>query len=192
MKKIIVLFITLLTISATKAQESKAYLGVSFGYAIPGGDGSEYLNSGLNVGLVNFGYRFNNSWGATFNFISSGFSLNSDIGGAIGIAAFSVGPMYTVSLNKKLFVDLKPQYAFISKAVIDIPNGSATFDGTGFGLGSSINFGISKGFKLSINIDYFNYKFNDTQAVLLGQTSTISYNNANQFIIGSGLRYNFK
>jgi hypothetical protein len=192
MKKKFLLFILLNAIITVNAQESKAYLGISFGCSIPGGDGSENINSGLNVGFINFGYRFNKSWGATFNYTSSGFSLNVVDDGTIGITSFSAGPMFTVGLSDKLYFDVNPQYAFVSKAVINIPNGSATFNGTGFGLGSSLNFGISKGFKLSINIDYFSYKFKDTDAAFFSQTSTLSYNNANQLILGTGLRYNFK
>lgn len=192
MKKLLLLIIALLFINFTKAQESKAYFGFSLGYAIPGGDGSEYLGSGLNVGFVNFGYRFTKSWGATFNCTSSGFTINSFNDGTIGLATFSIGPMYTVGLSKKLSLDLKPQYAFISKAKLDIPSGIATFDGTGYGFGSSLNFGISKGFKFSLNLDYYNSKFDDTEADFLGQTSAISYKNANQFILSTGLRYNFK
>ena len=192
MKKIVVLMTALLTFTVIQAQESKAYLGVSIGVAIPGGDGAEYLGTGLNVGFLNFGYRFNKSWGATFNGNSSAFILNSNNNNStIGIGSFSLGPMYTINVSKKLFFDLKPQYAFSSTAVLDIPNYRLTFKGTGFGLGGSLNFGISKGFKMSINSDYFRYKFNDTQVVVLGQTTSISYNNANQFIIGAGLKYNF-
>ena len=56
MKKVIILVITFLSISTISAQDSKAYLGVSLGYAIPGGDGSENLNSGINLGFINFLY----------------------------------------------------------------------------------------------------------------------------------------
>jgi hypothetical protein len=194
MKKIILLFITLFAFSFVKAQDSKAYLGVSVGYAIPGGDGSENVNSGINLGFINFGYRFSKAWGATLNLTSSGFSYkNSANGSAVGIAAFSVGPMYTASLGKKLSLDLKPQYAFRVTGVqknIPIQNMmyDATYKGTGFVLGSSLNFGVSKGFKLSFNLDYASFNF--TEVEVAGTTASVS-TSANQLVLGAGLRYNF-
>ena len=194
MKKIILLFITLFAFSSIKAQDSKAYLGVSVGYAIPLGDGYENVNSGINLGFINFGYRFSKKWGATLNLTSSGFSYkNSAYGSAVGIAAFSVGPMYTASLGKKLSLDLKPQYAFrVAGVQKDIPIQNmmydATYKGTGFVLGSSLNFGVSKGFKLSLNLDYASFNF--TEVEVAGTTLSVS-TSANQLVLGAGLRYNF-
>ena len=194
MKKVIILVITVLSISTISAQDSKAYLGVSLGYAIPGGDGSENLNSGINLGFINFGYHFSKEWGATLNLTSSGFSFkNSANGSALGIAAFSVGPMYTASLSDKLSLDLKPQYAFSVAGVRkDIPIGTtkydATYKGTGFVFGSSLNFGVTKGFKLSLNLDYASFKF--TEVEFAGTTASVN-TSANQFVLGAGLRYNF-
>ena len=171
------------------AQDSKAYLGVSLGYAIPGGDGSENLNSGINLGFINFGYRFTKSWGATINLTSSGFGYKN--GGAIGVAAFSVGPMYTASLSEKLSLDLKPQYAFsIAGKETGTIYSDATLRGTGFVFGSSLNFGVTKGFKLSLNLDYTTGKWNELE--IGGRTlSVTSKNNISSFVLGAGLRYNF-
>ena len=195
MKKVIILVITFLSISTISAQDSKAYLGVSLGYAIPGGDGSEDVNSGINLGFINFGYRFSNQWGATLNLTSSGFTnKNASEGSAVGIAAFSVGPMYTASFSEKLSLDLKPQYAFsVAGVQKDIPFGSsksdATYKGTGFVFGSSLNFGVSKGFKLSINLDYTSFKF--TEFEYRGMTGSVDSSSGNQLVLGAGLRYNF-
>ena len=194
MKKNILLFICLLAFSSTKAQYSKAYLGVSVGYAIPGGDESENLNSGINFGFINFGYHLSKEWGATINLSSSGFSIKDAANGsALGIAAFSVGPMYTATLSEKLSLDLKPQYAFsVAGVQKDVPDGStkydATYKGTGYVLGSSLNFGVTKGIKFSLNLDYDSFKF--TKGEVAGQTFSIN-TSVNQFVIGAGLRYNF-
>ena len=196
MKKVIILVITVLSISTISAQDSKAYLGVSVGYAIPGGEGSEDVNSGINIGFINFGYRFTKTWGATFNLTSSGFTYkNAAYGSEMGIGAFSVGPMYTASLSDKLSLDLKPQYAFsVAGVQKDIPFGiskiDATYKGTGFVLGSSLNFGVTKGFKLSLNVDYTSFKFSEVE--LGGVTTPLDSNNTgNELVLGAGLRYNF-
>jgi hypothetical protein len=193
MKKIIFTAIAVFALSLSYAQESKVYLGVSVGVAFPGGDGSEDLNSaGLNLGFLNFGYRFSESWGATLNLTSSGFAYNDIDGAAFGVGVFSVGPMYTASLGKTMSLDLKPQYAFSiagkTKGLDQIDE--ATFKGNGFVLGSSLNFGISKGFKFSINLDYTTGKWKEVE--FGGETESLDSNNKiSSFVLGAGLRYNF-
>ena len=191
MKKIILTAIAVFAISFVNAQESKVYLGVSVGVALPGGDGSEALNSaGLNLGLINFGYRFSESWGATLNLTSSGFTYKDFNDAAFGVGVFSAGPMYTASLGKTMSLDLKPQYAFSiagkTKGLEGVDD--ATIKGTGFVLGSSLNFGVSKGFKFSINLDYTSGKWKEIEYG--GETFDVD-TKFNSFVIGAGLRYNF-
>jgi hypothetical protein len=193
MKKIILTAFAVFAFSFANAQESKAYLGVSIGVAFPGGDGSENLNgTGLNLGLINFGYRFSESWGATLNLTSSGFAYKDIDGAAFGVGVFSVGPMYTAKLGDKMSLDLKPQYAFSiagktkGLSVAD----EATLKGNGLVLGSSLNFGITKGFKFSINLDYTAGKWKEVE--MRGVTASMNSNNKiSSLALGAGLRYNF-
>ena len=191
MKKIILTLLVILAFNQTNAQESKAYLGVSLGVAFPGGSASEGTGTGLNLGFVNFGYRFSESWGATANLISSGFPID-DTEAAVGVATFSVGPMYTAKLGDNMSLDLKPQYAFSmagkSKGLDDIDD--VTAKGTGFVLGSSLNFGVTKGIKFSINLDYTSGKWNKFEYE--GRTVNVdSDNKISALAIGAGIRYNF-
>lgn len=190
MKKIILSALAVLAFSFANAQESKAYLGVSVGVAFPGGD-LEGLDTGLNLGFINFGYRFSESWGATANLISSGYSIE-DTDASVGVATFSVGPMYTAKLGEKMSLDLKPQYAFSmvgkTKGLGEYDN--ATYKGSGFVLGSSLNFGVSKGFKFSINLDYTSGKFKEEEYG--GDTYELDPKaKFNSLAIGAGIRYNF-
>ena len=197
MKKLLLSLITMIVFNSVNAQEtkiqkeSKAYLGVSIGVAFPGGYGSENLNgSGINLGLINFGYRFSKNWGTTLNLTSSGFKYKNIDGAAFGVGILSVGPMYTASLGKKMSLDIKPQYAF---SVAGKTKGldaldSATIKGTGIVLGSSINFGITKGFKFSINLDYNSGKWKEIEAG--GETLELN-EKFNSLALGAGLRYNF-
>lgn len=191
MKKLLLTAFTVFAFSFANAQESKVYLGVSVGVAFPGGDGTEYLNgSGLNLGLINFGYRFTKSWGATLNLTSSGFAYKDNDGAALGVGVFSVGPMYTAKLGDKMSLDLKPQYAFSiagkTKGLDEVDE--ATFKGSGLVLGSSLNFGITKGFKFSINLDYTTGKFKEVEAG--GETFSLD-DKISSLALGAGLRYNF-
>lgn len=193
MKKLFLTALAVIAFGFANAQESKAYLGVSVGVAFPGGVVADDLGlkTGLNIGFINFGYRFSESWGATLNLISSGYSIeNTDA--AIGVATFSVGPMYTAKLGEKMSLDLKPQYALSmvgkTKGLSDIDD--VTYKGNGLVLGSSLNFGITKGFKFSINLDYTAGKFKEAEYA--GDTVSIdSDNKFNSLALGAGLRYNF-
>ena len=51
--------------------KSKLYLGVGLGFAAAGGDIGDELKTGLNLNFLNLGYRFSETWGATFNISSS-------------------------------------------------------------------------------------------------------------------------
>ncbi len=88
MKKIILIIIAIFTISLGYSQDSKAYLGVSLGVAIPGGDTGEDLKTGIDLGFINFGYRFTENWGATLNLVSSGYTIDDVDDVAVGVAYF--------------------------------------------------------------------------------------------------------
>lgn len=193
MKKIILILITIFTISLGYSQESKAYLGISLGVAIPGGDGLDDVNTGIDLGFINFGYRFSENWGATLNLVSSGHTIDDDlVDSTIGIAYFGLGPMYTTNLSEKVSWDFKPQIALGLTGVQDVEGLSSDYEysGTGFIFGNSLVFGTSKGFKFSVNLDY-----------LTGRAKEVSYegvtvdldedNSLNKLSIGVGLRYNF-
>jgi hypothetical protein len=192
MSKFFLIGVVVFTICITNAQNSKSYLGVSVGVAKLGGDSVGNLNNvGLNLGFINFGYRFNDSWGVTINLNSSGFLVKNNGNSAVGVGVFSVGPIYTKNLGKKISLDLKPQYAL---SVVGKSKGTgdddATLTGNGFVLGSSVNFGVSKGFKISINLDYTAAKWQELQ--FGGQVIQINSNNRiNIIALGTGLRYNF-
>jgi hypothetical protein len=121
---------------------------------------------------------------------SSGFAYKDYDSAAFGVGVFSVGPMYTANLGKTMSLDLKPQYAFSIAGKTKGLEGldDATIKGTGLVLGSSLNFGVSKGFKLSINLDYTSAKWKELE--LGGETFDVD-TKFNAFVLGAGLRYNF-
>jgi opacity protein-like surface antigen len=183
----------ILAFNQTNAQESKAYLGVSLGLAFPGGDAESLNGVGVNLGLINFGYRFSESWGATLNLTSSGFAYEDVDSAALGVGVFSVGPMYTANLSETISLDLKPQYAFSIAGKtkgLDDELDNVTAKGTGFVLGSSLNFGVTKGIKFSINLDYTSGKWNKVEYD--GRSVDVdSDNKISALALGAGIRYNF-
>jgi hypothetical protein len=99
--------------------------------------------------------------------------------------------MYSASLSEKLSLDLKPQYAI---SIVGKESGTgyddATLRGSGIVLGSSLNFGVTKGFKLSLNLDYTTGKWNELE--MGGTTYKVTTKNSiSSLVMGAGLRYNF-
>ena len=188
-------FIMVMLVSIGYSQsESKFYLGVGLGISAPGGDIGEDLKTGVNLNFLNLGYRFSETWGATFNISSSGHVSKDDDDLAIGIAYFGIGPMYTVSLSEKVSWDIKPQYAFNLSGAAEYDGSSITdgdFNGNGLVFGNSLVFGDGgKGFSFSVDLDYMSGKFTEYEE------SGITYdfdddNKITNFKLGVGIRYNF-
>ena len=178
----------------SSVSQSKFYLGVGLGISVPGGDIGEDIKTGVNLNFLNLGYRFSETWGATFNISSSGHVSKDDDDLAIGIAYFGIGPMYTVSLSEKVSWDIKPQYAFNLSGAAEYDGSSITdgdFDGNGFVFGNSVVFGDGgKGFSFSVDLDYMSGKFTEykTSGITIKYTED---NKITNFKLGVGIRYNF-
>ena len=172
MKKIILTMTVVLTATLTNAQEtsketsndSKGYIGVSIGAAFPGGDLGDAAETGLNLGFINFGYRFDKNWGVTLNWGGTSFSDKDESSVIYGVGYLAIGPMWSIPLNNNIVLDLKPQYAITSGIIDtgDYGNRKLTLDkSSGFMLGSSVNFSLAKHWALSLNLDYLSTKFNE-------------------------------
>ena len=183
----------------SSVSKSKFYLGVGLGLAAPGGDNGEVLKTGLNFNFLNLGYRFSETWGATFNLSSSGHMFEDEEDVSVGIGYLGIGPMYTVNLSEKVYWDIKPQYAFNLSAAFAI-DGNVSSDvslqkGTGFVFGNSLVFGDGgKGFSFSIDLDYMSGEFKEM--TLLDVTVDLddvseTEDAITQFKLGVGVRYNF-
>ena len=175
MKKVLLVF-AVVTLSAMQsfAQDSKGYIGVSVGLAAPMGDTADGIDSGLELGLINFGYRFNETWGATFNWGASGHQSSSDDEITVGLGYLAIGPMISFGA-----LDIKPQYAFVS-AVAEGYGIKDTVDSeSGFILGATYNFSLGGKWGIAANADYLNFTGED-------------YDEADSiFKLSVGLKYNF-
>tara|TARA_B110000908_G_C10132883_1_gene393055 strand:- start:180 stop:713 length:534 start_codon:yes stop_codon:yes gene_type:complete len=165
-----------LTVSQSFAQNSKGYIGVSLGLASPMGDTADGVDSGLELGLINAGYRFNEKWGMTLNWGASGHQLTEDDDITAGIGYIGIGPMYSY----KGF-DFKAQYAFVTAVIEDSFNDTTEdFDAdSGFILGVSYNYPLSDKWGLIGNADYLTFTMEDAD-----ESDSI-------FKLSVGIRYNF-
>ena len=200
MKKLILLFsVVFLTTTSLQAQDSQFYLGAGLGLATASGD-LDGVEAGLNLKLIDVGFRFTESIGITAGLASSGHPIEGeDVDDfVIGVAHFAVGPMYTSSLTDDLSWDFKPQIAlsYLGKFSGNDAEASGLDDvdwkGSAFILGNSFVYGLggAQGFAISLDIDYRMGKF--TEAEGPGGTVDINEDNKlNNLNIGFGLRYNF-
>lgn len=157
MKKLL-LFTTLALFltNLTTAQDSKGYVGVSIGAVIPQGDLADEAKTGLDLGLINAGYRFNETWGATVNWGATSHTLEDDDDGTVGIGYFAVGPM--ISFGD---FDFKPQYAF-SSATIESSGVESDLDlENAWIIGATYNYSLGNNWGLAVNLDYFTFKLED-------------------------------
>ena len=201
MKKLILLLsVVFLTTISLQAQDSQFYLGIGAGYATASGSAADDLEGGINLKLIDVGFRFTENFGITAGLASSGHTLedidHNDL--VIGVAHFAVGPMLTMPLMDDLSWDFKPQIAlrYLGKYSGDSAEAAGLDDvdvtGSAFIIGNSFVYGLggSQGFAISLDIDYRMGKF--TKAEGPGGTSDINDNNElNNLNIGFGLRYNF-
>ncbi len=142
--------------NTTTAQDSKGYVGVSIGSAIPQGDLADTAKTGLDLGLINAGYRFNETWGATVNWGATGHAVEGVDDGTIGVGYFAVGPM--ISFGD---FDFKPQYAFSSAT---IESGGAELDvdiESAWIIGATYNYSLGDNWGLAANLDYFTFTVKD-------------------------------
>jgi hypothetical protein len=203
MKNLLLVIIVLFLTTNILAQDSKAYIGVGLGYAIPGGDAMIGVDNGIELGIVNFGYRFDENWGATINLVSSGHTLEATTDVAWGLAYYGVGPMYTTSLSDNISLDVKPQAALGMVGVYVLESNSANsvlgldgaqVRGSGFVLGNSLVFGSERGLKFSVNFDYL---FGNWKTTKYTDGSSFDWNNLgyatamSKLSLGLGLRFNF-
>ena len=175
MKKVLVLFaIVTLSVTQSFAQDSKGYIGVSIGLAAPMGDTADGADSGLELGLINLGYRFNEIWGATLNWGDSGHKHPDFEDFTIGVGYLAIGPMISFGA-----LDIKPQYAFVS-AVAEGYGIKDTVDSeSGFILGATYNFSLGGNWGIAANADYLNFTGEDYD-----ESDSI-------FKLSVGVRYNF-
>lgn len=197
MKKILFLAIAMVTFSGysqdsenpndSSSSNSSFYIGVGAGLSFPGGDIYEDFLPGVELNFLNVGYKFNESWGITANFASSGNAFDSDlVESTIGLARLSVGPMYTANLGSVKW-EIKPQVIVSASGLQDSEGVEFDIDkANGFVIGNSILFGESSGFQFSANIDLTTGNITEVEGIEVDE-----YNSYSILNLGVGVRYNF-
>lgn len=173
---------------------SKFYLGIGGGVAFRGGDinFNNYYNTGINLTLLNLGYRINETFGISANWNSSAHNtwLTNT---TIGIGYLSVGGIISIP-TKQFTWDIKPQYAPVVGGTYlgDLLTATNSFEmllgGSGFVFGNSLVRSSKRGITYSLDLDYLSAYFNQYRIDGIIYDDNSSYNS---FRIGVGVRYNF-
>ena len=173
---------------------SKFYLGIGGGVAFRGGDINYWNNysTGINLTLLNLGYRINERFGVTANWNSSGHGLGAY--SSIGIGYLSVGGIISVP-TKQFTWDIKPQFAplvggvFSDDVLYELGLYESILIGSGFVFVNSLVRSTKKGFTYSLDLDYLSSYFNKARIDGIMYDDNSTYNSLR---IGVGIRYNFK
>jgi len=179
------------------AQESKAYLAFNVGASIPGGEIAAEDEANLKTGLdlnLDFGYRFNEQWGAflTYGVFASELDFAEESSETVVWRAgyFGLGPIYSIGLGGNWSWDIKPGYVMAMPSTVDYEGGDLDLDakGSGWMLGNSFVMGVGKGLKLTINFDYLNGTYSEFDNNLEPEEDS---DGLTRLAIGVGARYNF-
>lgn len=171
MKKIylltLLLLIPYLYLNA-QSSSSRGYVGISIGpsfalgdYASTDGDNGGAAETGLQINLINLGYKFTDNLGIAITWLGgannvdlSSFGLESDDPWTYG--AIAIGPLISVPVSNNVDLDLKPAIGFGTLRSPSITGVLASEDGTDtvFNFGSTLKFKFSSKAAFLLNADY--------------------------------------
>lgn len=175
MKKFIII-LSLVVLSANlfaQSSDRKGFIGITLGPSIPIGDFADnslsndnagFAKTGLNINLINFGYKFGQNFGITGSWFGAAHSV--DISGVDAMWSYGGlmgGPMLSFPLNEKLDFDLKGMIGFVSAKLDMNELGETSGSGVGFDFGASFRYNFTEKWCLLINGDYLasNPKFDE-------------------------------
>jgi hypothetical protein len=172
MKKLLLLFslVVCMCLSLYSQDTRRGWIGITAGTAIPlgdfaskDGDGAGFAKTGLNINLINFGYKFGKNFGITAAWYGAAHSIDLDgVSGTWSYGGLMAGPLLSFPVSENVDFDLKPMFGFatakLDLEVYEESGASLTFD-----LGASIRYGFAEKWGLLINMDYLsaNPKFDD-------------------------------
>jgi hypothetical protein len=129
------------------AVEHKSFIGFLIGPSVPIGDFGDNSETNENAGFASIGYNYKFDIGFRMKGLVGisvlGFSSQYDTVGEDsetwwGIGGIMAGPLFTVPVRKKLYLDLTPRAGFVNAQFYN--NETVEKNGIGFGLDLSVEF----------------------------------------------------
>jgi len=147
-----------------QSSDRKGFIGITIGPSIPIGDFADnslnndnagYAKTGLNINLINFGYKFGQNFGITGLWFGAAHSVDfSAVDAMWSYGGLMGGPMLSFPINEKLIFDLKGMIGFVSAKLDMYALGETSGIGVGFDFGASFRYNFSEKWCLLINGDY--------------------------------------
>jgi len=147
------------------AVEHKSYIGIVIGPSLPLGDFKDKSSSNPDAGfaktgdfgsIINVGYRITENFGISVSLFDNQYNVDKENSlDWWGIGGEMIGPMYTVRLHKRLFLDLKPRIGLVEAQLIRDTELIEDGRGLGVNLNSSMQFNITKRISLLVESGYF-------------------------------------
>jgi len=186
----LLIFLPLILLSQNaKAQsdERKGFIGIVLGPSIPLGEfknnslkneNGEILITGYSDSFVNFGYLFNQNLGICASVFYNQYDLDN-VSSEMWwmLAGITAGPMFSLPVKDKFFLDLKAKLGFVGATLV-IDGYASQFDmgkGLGIDLRASFRYNFSRRWCVLTETGYISshQKFLDarmlkTNAVILG------------------------
>jgi len=171
-----------------KSDKRKGYIGLSIGPSIPISDfGDETAGSaktGIQLNLVNFGYRFSENFGITATWFGAANPLAIDAIDPWAYGGLMVGPLLSFPLSEKAEWDFRPMIGYSVTTLPGLGFGSEQASSFAFNIGTVFRINVGGKVALLLSADYFSTKpefeiFNFEQ-----QIETISF--------GFGVAYRLK
>lgn len=192
---IITILISICTLYTSEAQTKKGYVGISIGSSVPTGtfksDGM--AKTGLQLSLLNFGYRFTDNIGLTLNWGGSAYEIDAVLSDVTSFGYLAIGPMFTIPAGTVVSIDIKPQYAIVYGKDEFIDGSEIEYSGgSGILFGTSVNFDLGGPIGLSFNTDIFSIsKFKEASVAGVDLGEVNFEDNINSFNITVGIQYRF-
>ncbi|NBG67020.1 hypothetical protein [Acidiluteibacter ferrifornacis] len=170
----------------------KGYLGLTIGISNPvgefGADDNGLAKTGVQINLLNFGYRFSKNIGIAGTWFGAANSLDGDqIKSPWTYGGILLGPLFTFHLASRVELDLRPMvgYTAFTSPKFDIDNSpfyTQTIGGDrssvfAYNIGSMFRFHTGAKTSLLLSVDYFNARpeFDESQFRQEVETITIGF-----------------
>ena len=157
----------------------KGYIGLSVGPSIPIGEfASRYsglANTGIQINLVNFGYRFSENFGIAATWFGAANPVEINNIGPWSYGGLMAGPLLSFPLSQKAEWDFRPMIGYSSTTAPDLGWGTEQASSLALNIGTVFRINVSNKVALLLSADYFSTKPEFENVYVEQQIGTIAF-----------------
>jgi hypothetical protein len=179
MKKypLLLLIITFSAAIYAQSKEKKGFIGILIGPSFPVGNFADNSPTNENAGFANmsrtnlsfdFGYRLGKNIGISASYFSTDHKIDSSANDlSWGIGGITLGPMWSVQLANKFFMDMRLNFGYITASILMDDPKLKDYIGHGLGIDTraTIRYNLLRRWCIIAEAGYLStqQKFNDGQ-----------------------------